>query len=324
MLKKILISIFIIFGISINSFANEQDLPSFFTKPRKNNIDVLYGVGEGATLEEATKNALSDTAGKLVVTISSESQVIKEENQNSYNEELRQKVKQSIEKISFSGYEVSKSQQVGNRFYVEVSVERDPFVNEQKERVEFTQKKINDLDKNSLQANPIQRRTNLLKILELCKELELKARILSGVQEEIDLKSILSLVAKYQNEFEKSSANIEFFFDPKSSKDLTSIVRSALNKEKLKTAKSINSKDPNQIIIDLNFEINSQNIYGANIAKVKIDIENSAQDKVVASNQIEVSGSSTLGENEAKKAAFKSFEELIEKEGVLKILGILN
>ncbi|MFM8186744.1 MAG: hypothetical protein ACKN9I_07455, partial [Alphaproteobacteria bacterium] len=206
----------------------------------------------------------------------------------------------------------------------EVSVERDPFVNEQKERVEFTQKKINDLDKNSSQANPIQRRTNLLKILELCKELELKARILSGVQEEVDLKSILSLVAKYQNEFEKSSANIEFFFDPKSSKDLTSIVRSALNKEKLKTAKALNSKDPNQIVIELNFEINTQAIYGANISKVKIDIENTAQDKVVASNQIEVSGSSTLGEAESKKAAFKSFEELIEKEGVLKILGILN
>ena len=100
MFKKILISTLIIVGICFNSFAKDQDLPSFFTKPRKNDIDVLYGVGEGATLEEATKNALSDTAGKLVVTISSESQVIKEENQNSYNEELRQRVKQSIEKIS--------------------------------------------------------------------------------------------------------------------------------------------------------------------------------------------------------------------------------
>ncbi|MFM8186717.1 MAG: LPP20 family lipoprotein, partial [Alphaproteobacteria bacterium] len=124
MLKKFLITSVFFVSIASNSFAKDQDLPSFFTKPRKNNIDVLYGVGEGATLEEATKNALSDTAGKLVVTISSESQVIKEENQNSYNEELRQKVKQSIEKISFTGYEVSKSEQVGNRFYVEVSVER--------------------------------------------------------------------------------------------------------------------------------------------------------------------------------------------------------
>ena len=96
---------------------------------------MIYGVAEGFTLEEATKTALADAAGRLMVSISSESELIKEENQNSYNEEMRQKVRQSIEKISFAGYEVSKSEQVDKKFYVEVSVERDPFIKEQKERV---------------------------------------------------------------------------------------------------------------------------------------------------------------------------------------------
>jgi hypothetical protein len=327
MTKKIKKLFFIFLSLSSFaeiSFAKSNDLPSWFIKPRANNIDRIYGVAEGFTLEEATKSALADAAGRLMVSISSESELIKEENQNSYNEEMRQKVRQSIEKISFSGYEVSKSEQVDKKFYVEVSVEKDPFIKEQKERVEFVQKKINDLDKNSLQANPIQRRTSLIKILDLCKELDLKARILAGAQEEIDMKAILSLIAKYQNEFEKSSSSIEFFFDSSTPKDLVQILRSALNKEKLKIAKSLDKSDPNQIVIGAKYDSTHNFIYGSHITKLNVDFENSSQSKIVASNNVEVTGNSTINESESTKAAIKALEEQIQKDGILKILGILN
>ena len=323
-IQKLFLTFLLLISFEETSFAKSNDLPSWFIKPRANNIDMIYGVAEGFTLEEATKSALADAAGRLMVSISSESELIKEENQNSYNEEMRQKVRQSIEKISFSGYQVSKSEQVDKKFYVEVSVEKDPFVSEQKERVEFVQKKINDLDKNSIQSNPIQRRTSLIKILDLCKELDLKARILSGAQEEIDMKAILSLIAKYQNEFEKSSSSIEFFFDASAPKDLVQILRSALNKEKLKIAKSLNKSDPNQIVINAKYDSTHNFIYGSHITKLNVDFENSAQGKIVASNNIEVTGNSTINESESTKAGIKALEEQIQKDGILKILGILN
>lgn len=323
-IQKLFLTFLLLTSLTESSYAKSGDLPSWFVKPRANNIDMIYGVAEGFTLEEATKTALADAAGRLMVSISSESELIKEENQNSYNEEMRQKVRQSIEKISFAGYEVSKSEQVEKKFYVEVSVERDPFIKEQKERVEFVQKKINDLDKNSIQSNPIQRRTSLIKILDLCKELDLKARILSGAQEEIDMKSILSLIAKYQNEFEKSSSSIEFFFDSSSPKDLVQILRSALNKEKLKIAKALDKSDPNQIVIGAKYEATRNFIYGSHMTKLNVDFENSSQGKIVASNNVEVTGNSTIGESESTKAAIKALEEQIQKDGILKILGILN
>jgi len=322
--QKSFLSFLLLISFIPSSYAKSSDLPSWFVKPRANNIDMIYGVAEGFTLEEATKTALADAAGRLMVSISSESELLKEENQNSYNEEMRQKVRQSIEKISFAGYEVSKSEQVDKKFYVEVSIERDPFIKEQKERVEFIQKKINDLDKNSIQSNPIQRRTSLIKILDLCKELDLKVRILSGAQEEIDMKSILSLIAKYQNEFEKSSSSIEFFFDPSSPKDLVQILRSALNKEKLKIAKALDKTDPNQIVIGAKYETTRNFIYGSHITKLNVDFENSSQGKIVASNNVEATGNSTIGESESTKAAIKSLEEQVQKDGILKTLGILN
>ena len=128
-IQKLFFTFLLLITFAESSFSKSNDLPSWFIKPRANNIDMIYGVAEGYTLEEATKTALADAAGRLMVSISSESELIKEENQNSYNEEMRQKVRQSIEKISFTGYQVSKSEQVDKKLYVEVSIERDPFIN---------------------------------------------------------------------------------------------------------------------------------------------------------------------------------------------------
>ena len=73
-----------------------KDLPSWYVSPKQNNASSLYGVGEGFSLEEATKTALADAAARLIVTISSESTLLREENQNSSNEESRQQINQNI------------------------------------------------------------------------------------------------------------------------------------------------------------------------------------------------------------------------------------
>lgn len=132
------------------------------------------------------------------------------------------------------------------------------------------------------------------------------------------------MVAKYQNEFEKSSSSIEFFFDPSSSADMVQILKAGLNKDGLKIAKKIDNKDPNQIVIEAKYQSTTNFIYGANITKLAITFENTSQGKLVATNNIEVSGSSTLGESESVKSAIKKLEEKISKDGVLKTIGILN
>lgn len=301
-----------------------ENLPKWFAKPKNNNSSTIYGIGEGFSLEDATKNALVDSASRLMVSISSQSELVREENQISFNEELRSKVKQSIEKITFTGYEVSQSQEANNRFYVEVAIERENFTKQQQEQIEFIQRKINDLDTASLKTNPISRRNNLVKILDLCKELELKAQILSGLGTDINLKAILSLIAKYQNEFNKASDKFEFVFAPESDKDLVVNLRSALNKEKIKISKTIDKTNLNQILVHANYELKQQKVYGAYMAKLEINIENFFGDKILASNKFEVSGSSTIDEKEAVKSALSSLSEKITEDGVMKILGIIN
>jgi hypothetical protein len=300
------------------------EIPSWFVAAKQNNNENLYGVAEGYTLEEATRYALADAAARLMVSISSNSNLIREENQSSVNEEMRQQVRQNVEKITFTGFQVTRSTQAGQRFFVEIQIARQPFINEQKQEISSLERQIQDLDKNSAAKNIIQRRNALVKIVGLGKELELKSRIIAGASENIDLEEKLKYIASFQNQLEKLSDNIEFYFEINSPKEITQIIRNNLNREKIKIALRRNNSNPNQIVIKVKTNSRSNKIYEAFMTKLEIDFESLAAEKVLASNSVEVSGSSSLGTKESYLAALKAFEEKINEAGILQIIGITN
>ncbi len=315
----------ILFLASCAGHSNQAGVsPSWYVSPKQNNAENLYGVAEGFTLEEATRYALADAAARLMVTISSESSLLREENQNDTNEEMRQQVRQNVEKMDFTNFKVTRSEKIAENFFVEIQIERSPFLTQQQDRVSILEKKIADLSKDLSKQNPIQRRNNLIKILGIGKELELRSRILEGAGENVNLKEKLERLANFEHQFEKSSDKIEFYFEINSPQEITKIIRNALNKEKIKMAPSRDSSDQNQIVIKIKSEKRSNKIYGAFLTKLEVDFENFVGGKVLASNSLEVTGSSSIGEKESYLAATKSLEEQIEKDGILKVLGIIN
>lgn len=306
-----------------NHKENSQ-LPSWYISPKQNDSANLYGAAEGNTMEEATRYALADAAARLMVSISSESNLIREENKNSVNEEMRQNVRQNVEKIDFTNFEVTKSTKVGVKFYAEVQIERRPFIKQQLERIEVLDHKISDLEKNSQAKNALQKRNDLIASLALGKELELRARIAAGAGENVNLKEKLNHLASLENQLNKISDKIEFFFEPSRAADVAQVVRSALNKEKIAVAQIRKDANSGQIALKISTKNSSAKIYEAYITKLEIDFENSINGKTLASKTIEVTGSSSLNESESQKAAVKSFEEKIAEDGALKTLGILN
>lgn len=323
-MNKLLILAVLALASCASNHQNNVEAPSWYVTPKQNNAQNLYGTSVGHTLEEATKYALADAASRLMVSLSAESTLTREEDKSGINEEMRQKVRQNIEKISFTGFKVTRSQKVGVQIFTEIEIDRDSFLREQREKIAFLEKKISDLDKNSAGKNTIQRRNALLKILDLGKELELKSRIIAGSGEKIDLTSKLNLIANFSNQLEKLSDKVEFYFEINSPQQIAKIIRSALNKEKLKVSPSRNESNINQVVIRVKSSSRSNKIYEAFLTKLQIDFENIAEGKVVASNEIEVTGSSSISEKESEAAALSALSEKISTDGILKIIGIIN
>ena len=95
------LALFLLSSCGGNSKGNLQssNLPSWYVKPKQNDSQNLYGAAQGNSVEESTKSALVDAASRLMVSISSESSLLREENKTDSNEEMRQKISQNIEKI---------------------------------------------------------------------------------------------------------------------------------------------------------------------------------------------------------------------------------
>ncbi len=314
------LSLILFFILTACASNNNAQIPSWYVSPAANNSNNLYGVGEGFTLEEATKSALADMASRLMITVSAETTSLSESNNISVNEEFKKSIKANIEKISFTNFEVSKSQKIGQNFYTEVTVKRDEFIKSQKENHEFLQEKISNLTKNSA-TNPVEKRNNLVKVLDLAKQDELSSRILSGLKADVNLKQTLKNIATWQNQLDKINDKIEFYFEINSKPEIAKVIRSALNKEKIKIATS-HEVSQNQVVIRITSDVIANKIYEAYITKLKIDFENLSGSKIIASNAIEVTGSSSIDEKESYRAAITALTGKIKEEGILSILGI--
>lgn len=317
---KSLTKIFFILNIFFVSSLYAQaisKLPSWYISPKQNNSEYIYGISEGRTLEEATKSALAEMASRLMVTISSQSTLNREEDNNIASEEMRQKITQNIENIDFANFEVSKSTEIDSRFYVEVKVDRNDFIRLQKEKIEFLKNQINNINLGLNDQNIVQKRSSLKKVLELAKQLEIIVRIADFDS----LKSTLKIISDANNSLSKMNNKIEFYFIFNSEQQIKNVVRSSLNKESISIS-SIERNSENQIKIKISSSKNMKQIYGAFITKLKIDFENTSNGKTIASNSIEYSGSSMISEEESLNAAISSFKNDVDNKGILNIIGI--
>lgn len=318
MVKKIFVIIFSsLLLLSCTKVEKKSGPVSWYIQPKQNTELTMYGVAEGFTLEEATKAALSDAAARLIVSISSTSTLVREENNYSANEEMRSQIKQNIEKIDFVNFKVARSAQVESIFYVEVEIDREQFLQAQKDKLELLNRQISDLSKNIPSQNLIQKRNSYVKEIDLLKQASILVQILNN-----NMKETNAALANAQNELNKLNNNVEFYFDIDSSKEITAIIRNALNKEAIKISKT-KTNLTNQIQVEIDSSSRTGQVYGSYITKIKIDFENKSLGKVVASNSIEVSGSSTISEREAYLSAIESLKEKVANEGILQILGIL-
>lgn len=317
----ILVIIFNIFSCTKLS-NNNPNYPSWYLQPKNNSHSNIYGLGQGYDISQATKAALANAASRLFVTISSKSTLINQENNFDALTQIEEKIIQNIENISFNNYQISNSTDLKGQYFIEVKINRQTFIEDYLQRLDFLEKKIAFLDKNSKNKNKISRRNALIKILNLSQELEIKSRILKGAKEEVNLEKKLQKITQYQNEFDKISDKIEIFFSKNSPIKIRKILQKKLTSEGLKISQNFNPKNQNQILVKITINKTTKNIYDNFITNSKIHFENIINNKIIASNSIEVSSSSVISAKQSYLSSLKNLEKKLQQENSFKILGL--
>ncbi len=295
---------------------------NWYLNPKQNDTKYLYGTAEGNSLEEATKYALTNAASKIMVTISAQSTLTREENRQSVNEEMRQNVAEQVEKTTFNNFTMTNSTQAGVRFYAEVAIDRADFVKSQQEKSLLLETKLADLTQEIAKSdNPVQKRISLLTAIDLAKQSAAVAQLLNGLGANITIKDKLTRAAKLESALRNMNNKLEFYFAPGANMEVAKLIRNALNQEGIKVMPGAHA---GRIAVKIKSSATTSEVYDSLITKIRVDFENNLDGKVIASNSVEVSGSSMTSKRESESAAYDSLDQMIKKDGVMKVLGIVH
>lgn len=323
-MKKLLILLFLSSCIAINSGQMQKldSLPEFYLSAKQNNLSFLYGVGAGYNLNSATKSALSNASSKLMTNISANNKLLAKSYNENVSEQYRSQINEKLEKITFNNYQISNSANFKDKIYVEVEIDRNNFIKQNAIKLNNLNKRFKNLSNNLEQKNIIDQYRNLSKIQNKLNEAKILNIILDSIKyKEINYQENYKHYNSYQNDFDNLLEKMLFKIDPKSNRSLAKIIKKAFSDQKIKTTNK-NIKSKNLVTIKIEMEEISNKIYGSFIVKLRVNFALINQDKILASNFIEASGSSVISKMEAKNSAIIAIHQKIKEESIENVLGI--
>lgn len=309
-------------GLNIDKTEKLKYLPKFYISPKQNNQSVLYGVGEGYNLHSATKSALSNASSKLMTNISANSEMLVQSSNDNFTDQYRERINEKLEKITFNNYQISDSANFKDKIYVEIVIDRNSFVKQNAIKLDNLNKRFNNLFNNLEQKNIIDQYRNLNKIQNKLYEAKILNVILDSIKHNtIDYQQNYQNYNNYQNYYDNVIEKMLFKIDPKSDKSIARIIKKGLSDQKIKITNK-NSKSNNVILLRIEKEEFSDKIYGSFIVKLRVNFSLVSQNKTLASNFIEASGSSVISTKEAKNSAILAIHQKIADESIEYILGL--
>jgi hypothetical protein len=308
--------------------AESYSLPKWYLNPPKNDQHKLYGVGQGVTVDDATKEALNQIASKLSVTVSSNWE--KSERQATasgssvYTSEINSNLKSQVAEIKFNNYEIVDNEILDRKTFVLVSVDKDTLLTDKKNEFLNAHFEIENIYATA------QNKSIVGKVADLKS---LKSKMLHASQL-LNMIESLDPTYKTREYFDKynlylagarsalSELRICLLSDPESD-DLVPIIKEYLNNANITIVTDDREEDKNTVTVTLKTEVKKLQVYGSKMLKLytKIEVTAFAHD-LVASSKIESKGSSMIGFSEAGKAAALDLEAKIKAKGILNVLGI--
>ena len=327
MIKNLIAVIVVILINSCNLAHNglvSKSPPKWYIEQQQNDQQFFYGAASGQAIEDAKLSALNELQSRISSNISSATQIIKEENSDYASSDFFQSIKQHIEKIQINNFVVDKAEQIDGNYFVQVKIGRQEFIDDLKQRLDYIQVR-NDANYDQSQDNDIVNQKKTLEAIDARnQEAERINFILLNIDDNHDFAEVSDGIINYQQKLSEITKKIEIFLELENvPKNIEIALMKAVNKSGIKITEKINRQNDNLVIINIASKATHRIIYNSNISKIILTFKMiSSKGKILATNQLEISGSSLINKEEAVNAAVAQFEDEISKKGILNIIGL--
>lgn len=320
-------SLLVLIGLGLALIAGDT-LPSWYFNPPSDNEVSWYGVGEGNSLRQAKDSALADIASKLSVTISSK--VSKNATQttsgafSSYNQNVNVNLESEVKKMSFNNFEVVSSSQNESKALVLVQVDKAKFLKDQLQILNDMAKEIEALEvapKGKSILEDYKKFQNISPDVEKAKTI---VSILTTFDVPFERTQVMNTLSNYRDSMDAVRSEIEFYINADNdSRYCADVLKEALAAEKIKTARYLNRNDKNVVVVDLETEATSKQLYSAYMVNTRTTVSlKSTEGATLSTFIVESRGGSSLDRATALKNASNNFKQQVNEKGIFTFFGI--
>jgi len=300
----------------VNSMLETADsIPDWFYSPPKSD-KYFYGAGEGNSVESSKVSALNFIAGEIQTSVSSK--FSKSEGYSNHNGQkdfyrsVKNRTRSEVKKIDFTNIEIMKTVKVNNKLYLLVRIDKLKLFNSLKNRFDVLDSQIDNDIKVSQKYSLLDQLITINKIEPKIQKALSLANILATLNSNFNVVNYSNKYNSYINKKTEILHKLTFSVDSKGlfGQKLVEV----LNEKGYKISPNSNIK------IKIKKQVRNSVTYGMQIARVTVNIQVVANNKVLNSNSIEVKGVSNTQQQALAKAA-NNFKKKIVEKGINKLLG---
>ncbi len=301
----------------------KEPLPSWYINPPQSNKEYLYAVGEGKDKKEALANALSDMVATLGVSISSEynaKTVVKEGFESTKNATYKNEVNAKVQEIRISNYELLNFKKLGfKRYGVLVRSDKNKLFQNLYSDIKHRFEAINSKDLSKY--NALEKLAFYRDSLHSLSHLQNTLMVMSSLNSSFDSSDFLAQYAQLKKRYETQLAKISFSIKPtRKAKALASVISKGLTKKHFTIAKRM---DENHFTVYIEMKVEYADAYGIALAQSTVDfVTKDYKNKIVSANTLNITGQSSQGYKIAKQNVAKKLNQLVEEQGIGKILNL--
>jgi len=317
-IKTVLLSLFMVI-VSSGCFSSKepQTIPAWYLNSPVNTSSTIYGVGEGATLEDAKSSALNSMSSRLIVSVGSSLQKLTSSStQGGYSKEVTQDIKVDVEKIQFTNAKVEKNAVIAGNIYVLMSVNRVELFNEKKKSFFIEDNSIVSIFNEGEKLPELERIYHIKKMSPRIIDNRKKAFVLYAINNSFDYGTYFSKYGSYLGKIDtlKSELQISVTSNEKS-RFFADEITQMLNEDGYKVVDSSSNVE-----IKVHNKIRYSEYKGWQIAKVSTTLGVISKGKTISNKTTNTIGRSSSTKDSALQNAASFFKQAIEKEGVDSLL----
>lgn len=306
----------------------EKPLPSWYLNPPKDDSRYLYGVGEAATRNDAVKSALDDLISQLGISIGStyrSSTSVERGYREYYTQNVQTGITGKVQQLHISRYEVVDAvRQRYDSYFALVRVEKGTLEQELRSRIDAVYQTVRDNDALMAQSNTVRKYGLYVSSLSALDGNRSAVSALNSLGDGDTEQTYYKVARKTRNAFEhfKSGLAVSIEAAP-DAKAFADVVKAAFADKKITVVSASSARAADTLYVHVQESTIYTQAYGFDIANVTLTTTvKDRRGETVGSNRLTLTGHSPQGWEKAFENSAEKLKQVIEKEGVMKTVGV--